>query len=281
MKHNHVPELALSSLCIIAASLTLAITPVNGAAAVDLGTSGDFAVLSKSGISNTGVTTNIVGDIGVSPIASTAVTGFSLTMDSSGEFATSPQVTGSVYAADYASPTPAKMTMAVLDMEAAYTDAAGRANPDFLNLSGGNLIGETLAAGLYKWTSAVTITDWLTLDAGGNSNAVWIFQIENRLSLASGAEIILDNGADANNIFWQTAEGATLGTTSHFEGNLLTATDVEVKNGATMNARLLAQTAVTLDSNSIVSPIPEPSVYALVGLSVIGLFSRRRRSNEA
>lgn len=272
----------LSSCFISAASLILAGLPASAATAVDLGTAADFAVLSKSGISNTGVTTSIVGDIGVSPIASTAITGFNLTMDSSGEFATSPQVTGQVFASDYASPTPSKLGTAVSDMEAAYTDAAGRSNPDSLNLLNGNLNGQTFAAGLHKWTSAVTITSSITLDGGGDANAVWIFQIDNRLSLASGASIVLSNGAATNNIFWQTAEGATLGTTSHFEGNLLTATDVEAQTGATMNARLLAQTAVTLDSNSIVAPVPEPSAYAaIMGLSAIGMLCLRRRSKAA
>jgi len=161
-------------------------------------------------------------------------------------------------------------------MEAAYVDAAGRADPDFLNLSGGNLNGETLTAGLYKWTSAVTLTNSITLNGGGDSNAVWIFQIDNRLNLTSGAEILLSNGADANNIFWQTAEGATFGTTSHFEGTLLTATDVDALDGATVNGRLLSHTAVTLDATSIVL-IPEPSVFTLVGLSVISMLCLRRR----
>lgn len=278
MKNKHT----LSSCFISAASLILAALPVNGAIFVDLGTAADFTVLAKSGISNTGVTTSIVGDLGVSPIASTAITGFDLTMDASGEFATSPRVTGKVFASNYASPTPANLGTAVSDMEAAYTDAAGRTNPDTLNLLNGNLNGQSFAAGLHKWTSAVTITSSITLDGGGDSGSVWIFQIDNRLNLASGAQILLSNGAATNNIFWQTAEGVTLGTTSHFEGNLITATDVSVMTGATMNARLLAQTAVTLDSNSIVAPVPEPSAYAaIMGLSAIGMLCLRRRSKAA
>lgn len=272
----------LSSCFISAASLILVALPANAATAVNLGMAADFTVLSKSGISNTGVTTSIIGDLGVSPIGSTAITGFDLTMDASGEFATSPRVTGGVFASDYASPTPANLGTAVSDMEAAYTDAAGRANPDSLNILNGNLNGQTFAAGLHKWTSAVTITSSITLDGGGDSNAVWIFQIDNRLNLSSGAEILLSNGAATNNIVWQTAEGATLGSTSHFEGNLLTATDISAMTGATMNARLLAQTAVTLDSNSIVAPVPEPSAYAaIMGLGVTGFLCLRRRSKAS
>lgn len=278
MKNKHI----LSSCFLSAAALVLGALPANAATVVNLGTAADFAVLAKSGVSNTGISTNILGNLGVSPIASTAITGFDLTMDASGEFATSPRVTGNVFAANYASPTPANLGTAVSNMEAAYTDAAGRTNPDSLNLAGGNLNGQTFAAGLHKWASAVTITSSITLDGGGDSNAVWIFQIDNRLNMASGAQVLLSNGAAANNIFWQTAEGATFGTTSHFEGNLLTATDVSVMTGATMNARLLAQTAVTLDSNSIVTPVPESSAYAaIMGLSAIGMLCLRRRSKAA
>lgn len=122
----------------------------------------------------------------------------------------------------------------------------------------------------------MTVTNSITLDGGGDSNAVWIFQIDNRLSLASGADVLLSNGATANNIFWQTAEGATFGTTSHFEGNLLTATDVAAQPGATMNGRLLSQTSVALDSNSI--QIPEPSSTLLLSAGLVGLAMRRRRS---
>ena len=101
--------------------------------AVNLGTAGDFVILSKAGISTTG-TTSITGDIGTSPIDSTAITGFGLVMDSSNTFATSSLVTGKIYAADYTSPTPTKMTAAVSDMETAYTDAAGRTLPDATEL---------------------------------------------------------------------------------------------------------------------------------------------------
>lgn len=250
--------------------------PAAGAVSVNLGTSADFTVLAKSAITTTG-STSIVGNLGISPAAASSMTGFGQILDSSGEFSTSSLVTGKIYAANYAAPTPSQMTVAIGDMETAYNDAAGRSDPNTLNFLSGNLNGETFAAGLHKWTSALTITDSITLDGGGDLNAVWIFQIDNRLQLATGAQIILSNGASAGNVFWQSAEGATLGTNSHFEGNLLTKTDVAVMTGASMNARLLAQTAVTLDSNSITA-IPEPSALTfLMGLGILGATCTRRR----
>ena len=250
---------------------------------VNLGTAQDFTILSKAGISTTAGTA-IVGDIGVSPIAATAITGFGLILDASGEFSTSSLVTGQVFAADYAPPTPTMLGVAIGDMETAYTDAAGRSGPDFLNLFGGNLNGQTLSAGLYKWQSALSIVNSITFD--GDANAIWVMQVDNRLNLGNAANIFLSGGALAQNIFWQTAEGATLGTDSHFEGMLLTATDIAVQTRASVNGGLFAQTAVTLDENSIVgaglapSPIPEPSTYALFGIGglVLMVLARRRKS---
>ncbi|MDO8727804.1 MAG: ice-binding family protein, partial [Candidatus Methanoperedens sp.] len=109
--------LTLLILAVVAGTASAAQTPVN------LGTAGNFVILAKSGISTTG-TTSITGDIGVSPIDSSAITGFGLIMDSSNKFSTSSLVTGKVYAADYTTPTPATMTAAISDMETAYTDAA-------------------------------------------------------------------------------------------------------------------------------------------------------------
>ncbi|MDO8634401.1 MAG: ice-binding family protein, partial [archaeon] len=181
--------------------------------AVNLGTAGDFVILSKSGISTTG-TTSIVGDIGVSPIDSTAITGFGLILDSSNQFATSSLVTGKIYAADYAPSTPTRMTTAVSDMETAYTDAAGRTLPDYTELGAGNIGGMTLTPGLYKWGTGVTIPTNVTL--AGNSTDVWIFQIAQTLGISNGQQVILSGGAQPKNIFWQVAGQTTLGTTSVF-----------------------------------------------------------------
>jgi len=232
--------------------LGLAADTANAAQApVNLGTAGNFVILAKTGISTTG-TTSIVGDIGVSPIDSTAITGFGLIMGSSNQFSTSSIVTGKVYAADYTSPTPTIMTTAISDMETAYTDAAGRTNPTATELGAGNIDGMTLAPGLYKWGTGVTIPNGVTLSGGAND--VWIFQIAQDLTVGNGAKVTLSGGAQAKNIFWQVAGQTTLGTTSVFNGIILDQTAIVVNTGATLNGRALAQTAVTLIANVITAP---------------------------
>jgi ice-binding like protein len=220
-------------------------------ATVNLGKAGDYVILSKTGISTTG-STKVTGDIGVSPAAASYITGFSLTAPPS-SYSTSVLVVGKVYAADYASPTPAKLTSSVLDMQAAYTDAAGRA-PNFTELGTGNIGGMTLLPGVYKWSTNVLVPANVTLS--GSSTDVWIFEIAGNLTLASGVRVTLAGGALAKNIFWQVAGIADLGTTSHLEGNVLSKTAIVLKTGASANGRLLAQTAVTLDANAVKKPAP-------------------------
>jgi hypothetical protein len=215
---------------------------------VSLGSDGNFVILGKTGISSVG-TTSIVGDIGVSPAGATYITGFGLIKDSSNQFATSSLVTGKVYAADYAVPTPANMSAAISAMQTAYTDAAGRTNPTATELGAGNIGGMTLSPGLYKWSSGVTIPTNLTLSGG--SSAVWIFQIAQNLNLSSGVHIILSGGANANNIFWQVAGQATIATTAVFNGTILDQTAIVLDTGASLNGRAWAQSAVTLQANAV------------------------------
>ena len=227
-----------------------------GPAPVDLGTAGDFVILTKTGITTTGVT-NITGDIGVSPIDSTAITGFSLAMDSTNTFSTSPQVTGKVYAADYTAPTPAKMTAAISDLRTAYVDAAGRATPDATELYAGNLSGQTIPPGLYKWSTGVSINAASTVTLSGGANDVWIFQISGDITVNPGASVTLLGGAQAKNIFWQVGgpTGVTLDTTSAFKGIILATKAIVFKNGATLvNGRALAETNVTLIANTVTEP---------------------------
>jgi len=220
-------------------------------APVILGTAGNYVILAKTGISAVPKCT-ITGNIGVSPITSNGLTGWSETMDQTESFSTSAQVTGKLFAANYSAPTPATLTKAVLDMQAAYLNATGRTNPDFIELGGGDISGLTLAPGLYKWSNTVVINGNVTLHGG--PNAIWIFQIAGGITQASAARIILAGGAQAKNIFWQSAGVVALGTTAHFEGIVLGATGITLNTGATVNGRLFSQTAVTLIMNTITAP---------------------------
>lgn len=222
-------------------------------APVLLGTSGNFAILAKTGISTVPAST-VTGDIGVSPAAASFITGFSLSADASNVFSTSTQVVGRVYGANYAVPTPSNLTTAVLDMQTAYTDAAGRPTPDYLNLGGGTIGGLNLAPGLYKWGSSVMIT--ADVNISGGPNDVWIFQMSGDLIMDAAKHITLSGGAQAKNIFWQVAGQTVIGSTAHFEGIILSQTAVTLQTGATMNGRVLAQTAVALQSATVTQPAP-------------------------
>jgi hypothetical protein len=246
----------LSILAILVIPLTLGTGQMARAAAspapVELGLAGSYAILTKSGVTNV-PTSAITGNIGTSPIAASAITGFSLTADATNRFSTSAQVTGKVFAANYAAPTPANLTTAVSNMEAAYSDAAGRA-PDYTELHAGILGGQTLVPGVYKWSSGVSILSDATIS--GTATDVWIFQIAGDLTVGSGAQVLLSGGADPKNIFWQVGggTGVEIGTTAHVEGNILAAAAIHLRTGASLNGRALAQTAVTLDQNVVVAP---------------------------
>jgi hypothetical protein len=219
---------------------------------VVLGTAGNFVLLGKSGITNV-PTSRITGDLGVSPITSTAITGFPLTPDVSNQFSTTPQVTGRVFAADYAPPTPVNLTTAVSDMETAFTAAAGRA-PDVTELGAGMIGTVTLPPGVYKWSSGLLIPTNVTLS--GSSTDVWIFQIAQDLTLSSGTNIFLAGGAVPNNIFWQVSGQVVVNTGAHLEGNVLSQTAATLDTGASLNGRLLAQTLVTIRGSVITLPAP-------------------------
>jgi hypothetical protein len=231
-------------------------------APVNLGAAAPFAILTETGISTTG-TTAITGNLGVSPIDSTAITGFGLIADSTNTFSTSSLVTGKIYAANYAPPTPANMTTAVGDMQIAYADASSRA-PDVTELGAGNISGLTIVPGVYKWSSGVLINTDVTL--AGPANAVWIFEIADNLTVANGASVLLSGGAQASNVFWQVGGGVgvAIGSTAHVEGTILAAKGITLNTGATLNGRALAQTAVTLIANTVVLPLLAPTVVSVM-----------------
>ena len=217
-----------------------------GQTPVNLGKAGPFAILTKSGITDV-YPSAINGDVGSSPITGAAIHLRCVEM-----------ATGRIYSVNAAGPLPCRvtdpklLTVAIGDMEAAYTDAAGRKLPDFVNRGAGLIGGLTLVPGLYKWSARVLISTDVTISGGPND--VWIFQIAGTLTQASATKVILKGGARSKNIFWQTSGAVAIGTTANFEGVILAKTKIAMKTGASANGRLLAQTAVTLEENAVTRP---------------------------
>lgn len=205
-------------------------------APVDLGSAASFVVLAGSTVTSTGPT-SLTGDLGVSP--GTEVTGFP-----------PGTVVGAQHAGD---PTAAQ---GIADLTTAYDDAAGRTLCPVTK--SGNLGGQTLAPGLYKSTSDLAITSGdLTLDAQGDGDAVFIFQMASTLTTTAGRQVILTNGAKSANVYWQVGSSATIGTTSAFHGTIMADQAITLETGATLTGRALARIAsVSLDSNTVVKPTP-------------------------
>ncbi len=225
------------------------LVPPTATSAVNLGAAGNYVILAETAVTTTG-TTHITGDIGLSPAAASSFTGFGQAMDPSGVFSTSSLVTGHLYAADYAAPTPANLGTAITNMGTAYTTANGKA----MTVSEGTttLCGQTLAPGVYTWTSDLPITCGITLSGG--SSGVWIFQVPGTLTVSSGVIVTLSGGATYNNVIWVVGGQTTLGTTVEFQGIILDYTSIAMQTGATLTGRALAQAAVTLESNTITAP---------------------------
>ncbi|KAE9411399.1 ice-binding protein [Gymnopus androsaceus JB14] len=221
-----------------------------GPAPIALGTAANFAILSETGVS-TVPPSSITGNIGVSPISANALTGFSLTLASTGVFSTSNQVIGELFAATYAVPTPSTLTTAISNMQTAYTNANGLVNPGFINLAAGSIGGLVLTPALYKWTSAVGISS-AGVTISGTSADVFVFQIAGTLTIAANARVTLVGGALASNIFWVVAGVVTVEAGAHIEGVILAKTAVTLETEATMNGRILAQTFVALQKATVV-----------------------------
>lgn len=221
-------------------------------ATVNLRSAGNYVILAGSGVSNV-PTSAITGNIGLSPAAGTYLTGFSLILPAGGASATSSQVTGSLFASDYAVPSPSVLTTAKGDLTIAYNDAAGRTSTDIVLLAG-NIGGLTLTPGLYKSSGSLEISSGdLTFDAKGDASAIFIIQIASTLTTTSGRQVILTGGALASNIFWQVGASAVIGTTSAFKGIIMADQSISLSTGATVNGRLLARIGeTTLEGNTVV-----------------------------
>ena len=211
-----------------------AVTPVSIAqTTIPLGTAANFAVLAGATVTSTGLTV-ITGDLGLSP--GTAVTGIPPGI-----------VNGALHTGD------ATAAIAKTDLATAINTANALTLPILI---AGDLGGRTLVPGLYKSTSSLAVTGALTLDAQGDPNAVWVFQIASTLTTLTGSQIILTGGAQASNIFWVVGSSATLGTTSVFKGTIMAYASITITTGATVDGRALAEVgAVTLDSNIITKPL--------------------------
>jgi hypothetical protein len=217
-----------------------------GPSQVYLGSAGDFTILSQTGITDVYRST-ITGNVGTSPITGAAillaceeVTGFIYTVDAFGPNCDKKTYTDAT-----------KLTLAVGAMGTAYNDAAAR-TANVTELNAGEIGGLTLRPDTYKWSSSVSISTDVTLH--GSATDTWIFQIAGNLTEANGVRVTLAGGALAKNIVWQVAGSVTLGTNSHFEGVVLSKTLIAVNTGTSVNGRLLAQTAVTLQMNAITAP---------------------------
>ncbi len=226
-------------------------TAALGPAPVALGAAGAYVILAKTAVTNV-PTSKVTGNVALSPAAASYITDLGLTRV--GAFWTTPQVVGRVFAADNDPPTPANLTTAVGSMETAYTDAASRPTPTFLNLDAGALGTTPLAPGLYKWTSTVTVPTNIVL--AGAANDVWIFQISGDLTMSADKSMTLSGGARAKNVYWQVAGQVELGTSAHAEGIVLSMTAIKLGTGASINGRLFAQTAVSIAGSTVTAPAP-------------------------
>jgi hypothetical protein len=267
MKRHHLPQRRLMQSRAFPVGMAVAsammIVQQNARAAVmavDLGTAANFAVLAGAGIviNGTPASMQITGDIGSSPTIT--ITGLANAL-----------LVGVNHAGDSVT------QQAKLDLSAAILDATGR-TPTLIFAPVQDLAGMTLLAGIYNDSSSFSNSGTLTLDGGGDSNAVWIFQAGSTLTTSAGSNVILTGGAQASNIFWQVGSSATLGVSSTFAGTIIAADSITLNTGAALSGRALASNAaVTLDSNII--GIPEVGSTLLLGVGSLILAARRRRDS--
>lgn len=253
--HSPLRPIPARSFLTLAAAASL-LTSAAPAAVVDWGAATDFAVLAGAGITNTGTTT-IHGDVGSSPTP--AMTGF-----------------GSVVLDGFNHGSDATTIAAKGSLITAYNDLAGMA--PLTTLAGAyELGGSTLVPGVYSAPVSLGITGMLTLDAGGDPNAFWVFQSGSTLVTGGSSSVLLTGGASAANVFWQVGSSATLGTNSSFSGTIVAMDSITATTGATVFGSLFARNgAVTLASNQITA-VPEPATTLLFGFGLAGLVTRRRR----
>jgi hypothetical protein len=241
---------------VLAASFSAMGSAEDPLCAINLGKSGDYVVLTKTGISTVSPS-HVTGNIGVSPITAAAMTGFALVLDQSGQFSTASQLSegSEAHGASYGGVVAAELSQAISDMEAAYTDAAGRTEGREgetvkFNPAGG-LLGASygssenpLTPGIYKYSTVVTITQDLHLV--GDEHSVFIFQIAGVLTLAANKKVVLHGGVKAENVFWQVVSNVAIGVEATMQGILLVKTSIALGTRSTLVGRAFAQTSCSL-----------------------------------
>jgi hypothetical protein len=247
-----------SNACRFVLVLAATCNALTSAQSINLGTAGNYAILAGTTVANT-PTSVITGDLGSSGTAA-GVTGFGpLTIDTGGTFSKSDQISGNVYARDYLDPT--ALDTAVSDMVAAYDAAAGRVNGDPLRTQVGAVIfgasgfggsGTPFTPGVYTFGAAASYPSDITFDGGADD--IFIIQIVGALAPGANTNVILRNGAQAKNIYWQVFGAVSIGTGAKMEGVLLTKGAVTFGAGASLNGCVLSQTTVTLATATITAP---------------------------
>ncbi|HVL38487.1 MAG TPA: ice-binding family protein [Fimbriimonadaceae bacterium] len=226
-----------------------------------LGTAESYAVLAGETITNTGPTV-LQGDLGLAP--GTSVTGFP-----------PGTVTGNMNIANSVA------LQAQIDLTTAYNYLADL--PSDADLSDLDLGGRILLAGTYTFSSSAQLTGLLQLDAQGDADARWVFQIGSTLTTASASQVLMLNGGDPCNVYWQVGSSATLGTETAFLGHIVALTSITMNTGATIlgGSALARNGSVTLDSNIIMAceaaVIPGPAAALPWIAGLLGTYARRRR----
>jgi LPXTG-site transpeptidase (sortase) family protein len=255
-KFKNYRVLVILIVCILLSIPSLVYArPLRATAPVMLGSAENFAVLAASAISDTGLSA-VVGDVGLSPTGGTAITGL-----------TCAEVTGTIYDTNggYAGGGGGSMACSVADsillaaaksdLSIAFADAVAR----LAILIPTQLGGTTVPDGVYESASGtfeIMGAGTLTLDGGGDPNSVFIFQMASTLVTFSNSNVVLTNGAQACNVFWQVGSSATIGTNSTFVGTIMADQSITDNGGSEIDGRFLAMNAaVTLNNTTITRPL--------------------------